>query len=116
MKGATRIEVTAPVAARAEYLCKAYSDLVTDFDLLTERLTRLVRLQGHARVKDWIKLAEDGAHLALAEDLIRHHYDPRYAKVRDRRHNDTVRMDTESLDDTALDALAAQIAQMVSGA
>lgn len=82
MRAAPRVLIEAPVAARAAYLCSAYADLIQDPDAMKTRLQRLVRLQGHDRVRAWMQLAEDRQHRRLAEDLIRHHYDPRYQRVR----------------------------------
>ena len=109
MKGAPRFEVVAPVAARAAYLCRAYADLIEDRALLQERLQRLVRLQGHERVGAWLKLAEAGDYRALAEDLVRQHYDPRYDKVRARRGAQAAPFETETLDDAGLAWLADRI-------
>lgn len=82
MRAAPRLRIEVPVAARAAYLCTAYADLVQDPAALASRLQRLVRLQGHDRVLAWTQMAEDGAHQRLAEELIQHHYDPRYQRVR----------------------------------
>ncbi len=111
MKAAPRLEIVASEAERARYLCRAYSDLVEDTGLLVERLERLIRLQGRERVEAWIGLAGAGEHEALALDLIRYHYDPRYAKVRERREGRTVRVTADALDDEGLDRLAAEIAR-----
>ncbi len=111
MKAAPRLEIVASEAERARYLCRAYSDLVEDTGLLVERLERLIRLQGRERVEAWIGLAGAGEHEALAAELIRHHYDPRYAKVRERREGRTVRVTADALDDEGLAGLAAKIAR-----
>ena len=113
MKAAPRIEIEAPVAARARYLCEAYADLIEDTERLVERLQRLIRLQGRARVETWGEMAGAGAHLALAEQLIREHYDPRYAKVRGGGGEKPVTVRTETLDADGLDHLAAEVADIV---
>ena len=115
MKVARRIRIEAPVRARACYLTQAYQDLVSDKSLLLERLDRLRRLQGRERVAHWKALAEAGSYKALAEELIRDHYDPRYAKVRGRRSTgpETV-IAAERLGDKDLDRLAGKVGEMVS--
>ena len=113
MKAAPRIEVSAPVEARADYLCGAYADLVTDTDALIERLARLTRLQGRERVAEWSAMATEGRHQDLAEALIRNHYDPRYAKVRGRQERQPVRLTAKRLDAPGLETLAADIARVV---
>ena len=115
MKAARRIRIEAPVRARACYLTRAYQDLVSDKVLLIERLDRLQRLQGRERVAHWKALAEAGSYKALAEELIRDHYDPRYAKVRGRRPMgpETV-IAAERLGDKDLDQLAGKVGELVS--
>ncbi len=114
MKDAPRIEVAAPVAERARYLCAAYADLIADTHRLVERLQRLTRLQGQARVSEWVAMAEAGAHEELAEELIREHYDPRYAKVRGGR-GAPIRAWAETLDPAGIDRLAADVAEIARG-
>ena len=111
MKTARRLEISAPLDARAAYLCTAYADMIEDVPLLTDRLRRLTRLQGHDRVNDWIALAEAGAFHELAVQLIRDHYDPRYAKVRARREIEPTMVEAETLDESGIQALTARIAE-----
>ena len=56
-----------------------------------------------------------GSYRDLAEELIRDHYDPRYAKVRGRRSSgpESVIV-TENLGDKDLDRLAGRVADLVS--
>lgn len=84
MCAAPRIEVTAPLSARAWYLSETYGDLASDAGWLEARLDQLVSLQGHARVDAWQKMAQAGAFSDLAGALMAEHYDPRYAKSRAR--------------------------------
>jgi tRNA 2-selenouridine synthase len=115
MSLAPRIEVEAPVAARAAYLARAYADLTAETAELVGRLELLIPLQGRERVAHWAALAQAGEHETLAAELVELHYDPRYAKSRGRFANlraATVRAD--SLDDAALDRLAAEIARAVA--
>jgi tRNA 2-selenouridine synthase len=115
MKDAERIEISAPVEARAEYLTRAYSDLVTDSDALNERLDRLVRLQGRQKVESWKELAVAGKHHALAAELITEHYDLRYRKVRERVGSDRITtLETTSLQPGDIQNLANRIADMVN--
>ena len=113
MKTARRIEISAPIDVRAEYLCRAYSDMILDVPALSERLSRLVRLQGRELVQAWIALAEAGDFQALAADLIRAHYDPRYAKVRRRQETVTVAVEAERLDEHGITEMTAKVAALV---
>ncbi|RVT86863.1 tRNA 2-selenouridine(34) synthase MnmH [Rhodobacteraceae bacterium CCMM004] len=80
MTAAPRLLVEAPLGARASYLLEAYADIVADPDRLDATLAALTRLQGHARVAAWREMARDGRLTALAEELMRDHYDPRYTR------------------------------------
>ena len=82
MKSAPRIRVAAPIAARAAYLMRAYGDIAQDHASLTEILNALIPHQGKERVKHWQGLVRDGHMQGLATELMRDHYDPRYAKAR----------------------------------
>jgi tRNA 2-selenouridine synthase len=86
MRAAPVVEVTAPLAARARYLAQAYADIAEAPEDLRQRLERLRPLRGHAAVDAWQALARDGSVTELAAQLIQHHYDPGYAKVRRRHH------------------------------
>lgn len=110
MRAAPRIRIDAPVEARAAYLCSAYADLVADPSALVARLQRLVRLQGRERVAEWSRLAEAGQHQALAEDLIRHHYDPRYKRVRGPDTNTVATLQAETLTSHGIAKLARDVA------
>lgn len=111
MTEAPRIEVEAPVPARAVYLARAYADLAADPEVLVKRLELLIPLQGRERVDAWAALARKGDHATLAVDLIEAHYDPRYAKSRARFADRRVAtVSAQVLNDAALDALAEEIA------
>lgn len=113
MKAAPRIEIQAPVTARARYLCEAYADLVADGALLRERLSRLKQLQGKERVGDWITLADGGDYRTLAAELIQHHYDPRYSKVRARYETQRTEVRAASLDEAGIDTLLQDVGKAV---
>lgn len=115
MKEAERIEIAAPVEARAEYLTRAYADLVQDQAALGLRLDRLVRLQGREKVEEWKTLGAEGQHRVLAEALIREHYDPRYRKVRARIGSAGVTtLETDALAPEDIGRLAGAIADRLS--
>lgn len=84
MLSASRIRISAPLAARASYLVRAYSDLIADQAALGATLDLLIPLQGRAKVEHWRRLAEQGELQELAAELMEQHYDPRYGKSRDR--------------------------------
>jgi tRNA 2-selenouridine synthase len=116
MTAAPRIRVEAPLAARAAYLTRAYADITEDADRLAATLAALRPFVAGDLLADWYDLAARGAFAELAAGLMRHHYDPRYLRQRE-RHQDrilgTVQADT--LDVDALDGLAGRIEGLVDG-
>ncbi|MEM1129410.1 MAG: tRNA 2-selenouridine(34) synthase MnmH [Pseudomonadota bacterium] len=86
MCSAPRVEITAPLEARARYFSAAYPDLVSDPALFARRIERLRAMHGAARIGGWLTMLEDQDFSALAADLMIRHYDTRYAKHR-QRHN-----------------------------
>jgi tRNA 2-selenouridine synthase len=107
MIAAERVEVAAPVAARAEYLARAYADLTADAGVLAATLATLRPMQGAERVAAWQGLAASGRFGELAAELCVEHYDPRYARHRARWERAPVtRVEVGRLDDAGVQALA----------
>jgi len=84
MKNAPRLEVQAPLAARAKYLVTAYRDMIEDTARLTETLDRLRPYHPAERIEEWHTLAASGDMEQLASELMALHYDARYGKARNR--------------------------------
>jgi tRNA 2-selenouridine synthase len=117
MKSAPRVEIAAPLPARAAYLTEAYRDLWTDADRLSGKLNQLDRLRGRETVDRWLALLHEGRMTELAAALMAEHYDPSYAKSRQKIGAMTAAtVTTETLDaiglDTAADRLAEAIARL----
>lgn len=112
---APRVEIKAPVRARAAYLARAYADLLAEPAELTRLLERLRVLVGAERVAQWIAMVEARDWLALAEGLVVHHYDPAYARARKR---DDARVaavaEASDLAEDALPAVADRLAQVLA--
>jgi tRNA 2-selenouridine synthase len=107
MTGAPRVEVTAPVAARAAYLARAYADLTADAGTLAGTLAALRPMQGAERVAEWQRLAAEGRYEALAGALCEAHYDPRYERHRARWDRAPVaRLAAGVLDEGGIETLA----------
>ena len=114
MRAAPRISIAAPVAARAEFLVRAYQDIVSDSTLLAARLETLRPLQGHAVVDHWHELAAAGANVELAAALMQAHYDPRYAKSQARNAGRVVKsLSLADLSDQSLDYAADEISALL---
>lgn len=109
MKAAPRLCLTAPRAARAGYLLRAYADLLEDRSALIETLARLVPHQGRERIARWQELAREGAFATLAEELMEHHYDPRYARARHGQGRVISRIEAPGLAPADLEAVAERL-------
>lgn len=113
MAGAPRIEVAAPAAARAAYLVRAYADVTGDAARLAMLIDRLRAWQPREVIEAWSAMAATGDLVALAQGLIARHYDPLYARSRERRGPVAARLNMPGLDDAALEAGAADLAAMI---
>lgn len=115
MCAAPRIRIAAPLVARARYLTRAYADLTDDRDRLAEVVSSLRPLHPADLIADWLSMAQSGQFEPLAAGLMESHYDRRYEKHRARFAGPNDReLHTETLDETALDRLADQIAASLS--
>ena len=110
MAVAPRIEITAPVEARARYLVRAYRDIVEDRAALDEAMRRMPTPPGRKRLEAWGQLADAGDFEALALALMELHYDPAYARSsrKDARRSLGV-VDAGGLEPADLDAAARAI-------
>lgn len=115
MQAAPRISVSAPLAARATWLTAAYADIVADRDRLSRLIGSLRPLHPAERIGEWLAQAETGAHAALAEGLMLHHYDPRYARHRARGAEPALQLEGGTLDATDQGRLADAITAWLSG-
>lgn len=115
MCAAPRINLSAPVAARADYLVQAYADVIADPARLAALLEPLRHFRGHKVVDRWLALLSQGAHHELASALMVDHYDPAYATSR-KAHHPIVLADLTSdrLDAAGQEDLAARIEALVS--
>jgi tRNA 2-selenouridine synthase len=114
MRTAPRIEIAAPLAARAAHLARAYADLAADPATLAARIAALAPLHPKERIAAWQALAAAGAHEALAADLMRHHYDPRNARLRAGAAPPVHRIEADSLAPERLPDLAARLLAALS--
>ena len=106
MCAAPRIELRAPLTARAEFLCRAYADLTKNAANLLKQLDHLRPYHAAEKIIWWQELVEVGNWPALAADLINTHYDPRYAKSAARREATARVIVLESLGEADLQSVA----------
>ncbi len=106
-----RIAIICTAAARAVYLTRAYADLVEDADRLTTVLKPVASPHAAEQVDHWLSLAAAGAFTALADGLMEHHYDGRYAKHRARMEVPVADVVADRLNEGDLPALADRVAE-----
>jgi tRNA 2-selenouridine synthase len=109
MGKAPRICIAAPLAERAKYLTRAYADIVADGARLAQVIDLLRHAHARETIEGWMALAQAGDFAALALDLMRVHYDPRYEKHRARMETISRTIAAPSLDAAALEGLAAKV-------
>jgi len=112
MKAAPRIEIAAPVSARADYLLTAYPDLAAEADKLDAAISRLAGHHSNADIQAWREMARAGELRDLAAALVTAHYDPAYDRARKRHGGAPVqRLETASLSPQALAETATRLRQ-----
>ncbi len=115
MVAAPRVRIAAGAEARAAYLARAYSDVTGAEGRLTEVIGLLKPQHAKEVIADWLAMAAAGAHEALAADLMRRHYDPRYDKHRARTESARdVTVEASGLASADLPGLAVRVAGAVT--
>lgn len=115
MCAAPRVEITAPIPARARYLTRAYADIIADPDRLRAQLQPIRQHRGHAVVDGWEALIDAGEFTALAQALIEEHYDPAYKNSRALHDRPVLASFTApGLEPADLEALATEIAAIIA--
>jgi len=114
MKSAPRLEIQAPLAQRAAYLTRAYGDVIADQTALLALIRKLAPLHAREVIEDWADMAANGRYPELAAGLMAAHYDPRYAKQREKGLDRPVTaFALADLSEAGLDHAAAEIAAVV---
>jgi len=109
MLTAPRIEVTAPLPDRAGHLIETYGELTSDPEALRAILNKLRPYHAAERIEDWQALATTRDFHRLCAELMRDHYDPRYAKSSARKAPATARFDLPDLSEATLAATARRL-------
>lgn len=113
MKAAPRIALHAPRAERAAYLTRAYADMAANPARLSATIDLLRDYQPRQRIAEWQALAAAGAFSDLADSLMEHHYDPRYARHRARLDVPVTDLPAPDLSPGTLPGLADRIAALI---
>lgn len=115
MVAAPRIVIQAPLDARAAYLAGAYREVISDPDVVADKLSPLRRLRGHAVVDRWIAQSRAGELVELSKALMVEHYDPTYAKSRKIEDRSVLgEVMAKTLDDAGQEQAADEIAAMLN--
>ena len=115
MRRAPRIELTAPLEARASYLLKSYAEVVADRELLEAALSRLEVFPGRKRLQSWRLMADAGQFLALVQEVVERHYDPSYTRANQRDERPLfATLALSSLDEAEQDAAAREVVNAVT--
>ncbi|WP_031554548.1 tRNA 2-selenouridine(34) synthase MnmH [Parvularcula oceani] len=109
MKAAPRLQVTAPLAARAAYTARTYDELCRDPAALADVLDQLRPLHPRERIEHWHELAQGHAFEALAAELMERHYDPRYRRMRERGDAPAAILRLDDLSEESLSGAAEEI-------
>lgn len=116
MRAAPRILLEARLEARAEYLPRAYSELISAPAALAASIEKLRPFHAKEKIEGWQSLAAAGQYQALATELVRDHYDPLYDRSRRQEAGTPIaRIHAGSLSDSDIDAAASQIASVIRG-
>ena len=114
MLQAGRIQLSAPIEARADYLVKAYPDVIADRALLEHVLTRLEVYPGRKQLANWRTLADAGDFTELVRQVVERHYDPSYMRFNKRDARPKLgEITLPALDETAQQDAAAQIVRLM---
>ena len=114
MKAAPRIEISANTADRAAYLVARFETIRNDPLRIRSIIENLRAKHSNGAVSEWLSLAESRQFCPLAEQLIEHHYDPRYVKHReDCRRQAKLAIELKDMSRGSLEFAAASIAAAV---
>lgn len=116
MRQAPRIRLEADAAQRGAYLARVYADIAEDRGRLGATIDQLRPYHRAELIRAWQALADAGQMAGLARDLVVHHYDPKYARQRERDTQPelgTVRL--TGFDSAALENAAGQIMALAGG-
>ncbi|WP_407495365.1 tRNA 2-selenouridine(34) synthase MnmH [Pseudooceanicola sp. MF1-13] len=109
MLDAPRVQITAPLQARATHLIDTYEELTADPEALRQIIDQLRPYHAAEVIEAWQNDASSGDFNNLAQGLMRDHYDPRYARSTARKADLVGKYDLSDLSDTSLRSTAARI-------
>ncbi|MCR9126913.1 MAG: tRNA 2-selenouridine(34) synthase MnmH [Rhodobacteraceae bacterium] len=114
MKSAEAVVLDAPLGARAAFLTRQYGERWGPPERLLPKLDALRPFHPADRIAQWQIMARKTRLEPLVADLIRHHYDPRYAMPGPARAAAPVHVALPDLSDASLDAACATVLAQVT--
>jgi tRNA 2-selenouridine synthase len=113
MRKAQSLQITAPLAARVEFLLDDYPHLVAEPERLNPLLNWAGARVGNETVSHWREAIDDGDWTRFVTRVLMDHYDPAYDRsAAKHEHKDICLLNTVSLDKEAVEHLAGQLAAM----
>ncbi|GLQ27960.1 tRNA 2-selenouridine(34) synthase MnmH [Sulfitobacter pacificus] len=102
MGAAPRLQINAPLTARAQFLCRAYTDLTQNTEQLGSVIDLLRPYHAASQIAQWQTQAEAAEWQSLAASLIGEHYDPRYIRSAAAKDAPIAQIDMPNLEDETL--------------
>ncbi|OFX02977.1 MAG: tRNA 2-selenouridine(34) synthase MnmH [Alphaproteobacteria bacterium RIFCSPHIGHO2_12_FULL_63_12] len=115
MRAAPRLTIRADAAARAAYSVRNYADFIQAPGEVDRAIERLRPFHPKETIDEMLALSAAGSHAALAEKLMRDHYDPLYQRSQARRETKSVGVVAlENLDSDDLSRAARAAAALIA--
>lgn len=115
LRASPSIELAVPLEARLAFLLRDYAHLGDDREAFAGQLGLLAELHSRETLERWQAWARQGELAPLFEQLMRQHYDPLYARSQRRGVAPALRVAGASLDDAAIEDIAARLVRAVGG-
>lgn len=118
MRGGPCCDIVAERPTRVAYLLRDYAYFTADAAALKAHLDTLRPLLGHARIGGWHEQIDGGDFAGLTDSLLEHHYDPLYARARERDYGAAAHhpLAAATLDEAGIERLAAELLAMAGAA
>lgn len=115
MSAAPRLTIRADAGARANYLIGAYAEFIKSPGEVDRAIERLRPFHRKETIEEWLSLSGEKNYAALAERLMREHYDPLYQRSQKRCGRKPVgAVSLDRLGDSDLDRAAREAAALIT--
>ena len=115
MKKSPRIEIKAPLHARALYLTRTYKNLTKNQEALDQRIEFLTNQHSHKKIQEWKDLSKAGKFSELATELMFNHYDARYKNYQKKSpHTNLPSFNMNTINERSIRSTAKRISEIVN--